>query len=69
VKCKLKEILGERGMSQSFLARQMGVHRQVMYSWVSNKVIPAVDVAFRVANFLNVQATDIWVFENEEEEN
>lgn len=60
MKCKLKEILDERGMKQKFLAEKAGVTPGTMSMIVRGKTMPTLDVAFRIAEALELYIEDIW---------
>jgi len=67
MECRLKEILKGRGMSQTFLAKQLGVTNQAVYTWTVQTSYPSLLVAYKVANMLDVEVTDIWVSNKKEE--
>lgn len=64
--CHLKTILENRGMSQAFLARKMGVSTQTMNAWVADRAVPSMKLAYKVAEFLECEVTDIWEYVKEE---
>ncbi len=67
MECRLKEVLSSRGMSQTFLAKQLGVTKQAVYTWTIQTSYPSLLAAYKVADMLNVQVTDIWVSNKKEE--
>jgi putative transcriptional regulator len=60
MKCRLKEILDERGMKQKFLAEKAGVSIGTMSAIVRGKTTPSLSVAFDVAEALDMRIEDIW---------
>lgn len=57
---RLKETLKERGISQVWLAKQVGVSdRQVRY-WCSGERLPSLKYATKVAEVLGVEVEKIW---------
>lgn len=57
---RLKETLKERGISQVWLAKQVGVSdRQVRY-WCSGERLPNIKYATKVAEVLGVEVEKIW---------
>jgi len=63
VKNKLKEILDERGIKQTWLADKVGLHRGTLNNIISNKYNTSLEIAFKIANILNMKIDDIfeWV--------
>lgn len=61
IKCKLNVIFAENGIKKSEFAKQIGVNNGTISSWVSNESIPKLDVAYRVADELNMPVEKIWV--------
>ena len=68
MECRLKQVLASRGMSQTFLAKQLGVTKQAVYTWTVQLSYPSLTVAYKLAKMLGVEVTDIWV-DNKKEEN
>jgi len=65
VKNRLKEILDERGIKQTWLADQVGITKQTMSNLIKNRFTTSMDIAFRIAKVLNMEIIDIFY----EEEN
>lgn len=57
---KIKEILEERGFSQSDLSKLTGISRQNISDIIQNKLKPGVDFAIKIAVVLNVPVEDIF---------
>lgn len=66
VKNRLKEILDERGIKQTWLAEQVGLHRGTLNNIIANKYNTSLEVAFKIANTLNMRIDEIfeWTDEN-----
>lgn len=60
MKSHLKQVLKERGISQVWLAKQVGVSdRQVRY-WCSGEQMPTLRYALAVADALSLDVKKIW---------
>lgn len=63
VKNRLKEILDERGIKQTWLAEQTEVTRQTMSNLVNNRFCPSLDLAFKIVKILNLNFEDVFYYE------
>lgn len=63
MKCRLKEILDERGIKQKYLSEKVGISLTTMSLIVRGKSIPTLPVAYRIARELNLKIEDIWFME------
>ena len=63
VKNRLKKILEERGIKQTWLAEQVGVTRQTMSNLINNRFCPSLDIAFKIANVLGLKLDDVFYYE------
>ncbi len=63
MKNRLKELRQLHQWSQSDLARELGVSRQAVNGFESGKFDPSLDMAFRIANLLNVAVEQIFIYE------
>ncbi|MED1115191.1 helix-turn-helix transcriptional regulator [Bacillus paramycoides] len=59
--CKLKEILAERMIKQSALAKRAGITDQTLSMIVRGKSEPTLRVAMRIAKTLDLKVEDIWI--------
>lgn len=57
-KCLLSERLRQVGMSQTQLAKHLGVTRQQVNKWVTDKQGMSMETAKRIANLLNLECSD-----------
>ena len=56
---RLEYILRMRGMSQSELARALGVNRVSVHQWVHGKTVPRLPMLQRIADVLNCQVSEL----------
>lgn len=56
----LKEIMEERGLKQTWLAKKIGVRPTTINDLVSGKRLPSLPVALSVAKVLELKIEDIW---------
>lgn len=65
IRSKLGEVLKERGLRQDWLASRAGVHNATLSRIVTGKSVPTLEVAYRIANVLDLRVDEIWVWEEE----
>jgi putative transcriptional regulator len=63
MKNRLKELRQLYQWSQSDLARELGVSRQAVNGFESGKFDPSLDMAFKIANLLNVAIENVFIYE------
>jgi putative transcriptional regulator len=63
MKNRLKELRQLYQWSQSDLARELGVSRQAVNGFESGKFDPSLDMAFKIANLLNVPIENVFIYE------
>ena len=66
VKNRLKEILDERGIKQTWLANKIGLHRGTLNNIISNKYNTTTEMGLKIANTLNMKFEDIFYLEKDE---
>jgi len=66
VKNRLKEILREKGIKQSWLAEQVGLHRGTLNNVISNKYNTSTEIVMKIAFILNMKIDDIFYLEEED---
>jgi putative transcriptional regulator len=59
--CRLGEILKERGIKKGWLADQVGVSNNTVGDWINKGRVPELEVAYRVAEVLDLNVMEIWV--------
>lgn len=60
MKLKLKELLEKRKITQSQLAKDLGVTNAIVSLWCSNKVIPHFKRLDEIANYLKVDVKKLF---------
>ena len=65
-KTKLKVVLFEQGIKQSWLAKQAGIKEQTISDIVNRRRRPSLQTAIRIAKALNMHVEDL--FDEEEKD-
>jgi transcriptional regulator with XRE-family HTH domain len=63
---RIKEVLQERGISQTWLAGKLGKSFKIVNSYASNRVQPPLETLYRIADILQVSVKDL-IIDNKEE--
>ena len=58
-KNRIKEVLEERGIKQTWLAERLGKSFCIVNSYVCNRRQPSLDVLFEIAKILNVSPKEL----------
>lgn len=66
ISCRLKEIIKERGLKQNFIAEKTGISVSALSSLVTEKSLPTLEVAYRIAAELDLNVMEIWVLTQKE---
>ena len=56
---RIKEVLEERGIKQTWLAEKLGKSFCMVNSYVCNRRQPSLEVLFEIAKILNVNPTEL----------
>ena len=56
---RIKEVLEERGIKQTWLAERLGKSFCIVNSYVCNRRQPSLEVLFEIAKILNVDTKDL----------
>jgi len=56
---RIKEVLEERGIKQTWLAERLGKSFCIVNSYVCNRRQPSLEVLFEIAKILNVNPTEL----------
>ena len=56
---RIKEVLEERGIKQTWLAEQLGKSFCMVNSYVCNRRQPSLEVLFEIAKILNIDPKDL----------
>ena len=63
---RLKKILENRGIKQTWLAEKVGVTRGNMSNIINNRQQTTIEVAFKIADILNLKLEDIFIYSKDE---
>jgi putative transcriptional regulator len=56
---RIKEVLDERGIKQTWLAEQLGKSFNMVNSYVKNRRQPSLEVLYKIAEILKVDVKDL----------
>lgn len=56
---KIKEVLEEKGIKQTWLAEQLGKSYNMVNGYVQNRQQPRLEVLYEIANILNIDVKDL----------
>lgn len=56
---RIKEVLEEKGIKQTWLAEKLGKSFCIVNSYVCNRRQPSLEVLFKIASILNVDINDL----------
>ena len=62
---RIKEVLDERGIKQTWLAERLGKSFCIVNSYVCNRRQPSLEVLFEIAKILNVEPKELIEDNNE----
>lgn len=65
----LEKIRKERGINQEELANALEVSRQTIISLEKGRYNPSIILAFKIAKFFNMKIEDVFIYEENENEN
>jgi putative transcriptional regulator len=63
VKNRLKEIIDERGIKQTWLRERAGMSHSAFNRIVNGLSLPTLEAALRIAKALDLHVEDIWALE------
>ena len=63
MKNRLHEIIESKGLIKSWVADQAGINRSSLHKIESNKMVPSVRAAIKLAIVLDVDVEDIFIIE------
>ena len=64
---RIKEVLTEKGVKQTWLADKLGKSFNMVNAYVQNRRQPSLEVLYKIAGLLNVEAKDLLVTNNKVE--
>ena len=56
---RIKEVLEDKGIKQIWLAEKLGKSYNMVNSYAQNRRQPSLEVLYRIAEILNVEAKDL----------
>ena len=56
---RIKEVLGEKDITQMWLAKELGKSYNMVNSYVQNRRQPSIEVLFQIADLIEVEAKDL----------
>lgn len=62
---RIKEVLEEKGIKQTWLAEKLGKSFNMVNSYVQNRRQPTLEVLYKIAELLHVEATELLVKNNQ----
>lgn len=63
VKNRLREILEERGISQTWVAKKTEVTRQTISNLINHRFCPSLELAFKICDALGLTLDDVFYYE------
>jgi len=61
---RIKEVLGEKYFTQTWLAKELGKSYNMVNSYVQNRRQPSIEVLFRIADLLDIEAKELIQLKN-----
>ena len=61
---RIKEVLDEKGIKQTWLAEQLGKSYNMVNAYVQNRQQPRIEVLYDIAKILNVNVKDLLIDNN-----
>lgn len=58
---RIKEVLEERGIKQTWLAEKLGKSYNMVNSYVQNRRQPSIEDLYKIGEILNIKAKDLLV--------
>jgi transcriptional regulator with XRE-family HTH domain len=58
---RIKEVLEERGIKQTWLAEKLGKSYNMVNSYVQNRRQPSIEDLYKIGGILNIEAKDLLV--------
>ncbi|EKE05592.1 MAG: hypothetical protein ACD_19C00200G0005 [uncultured bacterium] len=61
---RIKEVLEEKGIKQTWLAEKLGKSYNMVNAYAQNRRQPTLEALYQIADILGVEATDLLVSKN-----
>ncbi len=62
---RIKEVLGEKGIKQIWLAEKLGKSYNMVNGYATNKRQPSIEILYKIAEVLDVNPRDLLIDKNE----
>jgi putative transcriptional regulator len=62
---RIKEVLAEKGIKQTWLANHLGKSYNMVNSYVQNRQQPRLEVLYKIAELLGVEVSDLLIKKSE----
>lgn len=56
---RIKEVLGDKEITQTWLAKELGKSYNMVNSYVQNRRQPSIEILFKIAEILDVKPQDL----------
>jgi len=56
---RIKEVLGEKDITQTWLAKELGKSYNMVNSYAQNRRQPSLEILFKIAKLLEVETRDL----------
>lgn len=66
---RIKEVLEKKGIKQTWLAEKLGKSYNMVNGYVQNRQQPRLEVLYKIAKILEVEAKDLLIEINKDENN
>lgn len=58
---RIKEVLEEKGKTQTWLSEKLGKSYNMVNSYVQNRRQPSIEILFEIAKILNIEPSDLLI--------
>ncbi len=58
---RIKEVLEQKGVKQTWLAEQLGKSYNMVHSYAQNKRQPSIEDLYKIAEILDIEAKDLLI--------
>ncbi len=61
MKCRMNELIEEKGYKKKWVAQQLGVSADVLSRWINGRSMPSLEKAFQLAEILECKVDDLYI--------
>lgn len=65
MRCKIGEIIENKGLKKKYIAEQMGISQNQLSNWIYKRSYPPLDKTFKLSRLLNVSVEDLYEYNEE----